>query len=232
MYIVIIGAGTVGYGLALELLQDSDHEIALVDNDAARVRELREELGEVAVQGDGTEVVFLESIGLARADLLIAVTGNDSHNLVSCQVAKHWFKVGRTIARVNDPKNERLFKLLGVDSTVSAASAVLAQLEVDLPEHTLIPLMHLRRGGLEVVNLHVQESSPVANRTLRELELPPQTIISLVVGGDGTPRVPTGETTLRVGDELIAVIAEASEPALRALVSSPGHDDGGAGGRS
>jgi hypothetical protein len=62
--------------------------------------------------------------------------------------------------------------------------------------------------------------------------LPPQTIISLVVGGDGTPRVPTGETTLRVGDELIAVIAEASEPALRALVSSPGHDDGGAGGRS
>lgn len=221
MYIVVIGAGTVGYGLAVELLRDSEHEVVLVDTDGAIVRDLREELGESVVLGDGTEVVFLESIGLARADLMIAVTGNDSHNLVACQVAKHWFHVPRAIARVNDPLNERLFRLLGVDSTVSAAAAVLAQLEVDLPEHTLVPLMHLRRRGLEVVDLHVQPGSPAANRAIRDLTLPPQALISLVVGLDGTPQVPTGDTILRVGDEVIAVIAEDSEPALRKLVATP-----------
>lgn len=221
MYIVVIGAGTVGYGLAIELLQSTEHEVVLVDNDANLVRDLREELGESAIFGDGTEVVFLESIGLARADLLVAVTGDDSHNLVACQVARHWFHVGRTIARVNDPLNERLFRLLGVDSTVSAASAVLAQLEVDLPEHTLIPLMHLRKRGLEVVDLHVQPGSTAAGKPLRALQLPPQTLISLVVSLDGTPVVPTGETVLAVGDEIIAVIAEDSESALRQMVAAP-----------
>ncbi len=221
MYIVVVGGGTVGYGLTVELLRNSDHEVVLVEHDGAVVRDLREELGDSVVQGDGTEVVFLESIGLARADLLIAVTGNDSHNLVASQVAKHWFHVPRAISRVNDPLNERLFRLLGVDSTVSAAAAVLAQLEVDLPEHTLVPLMHLRRRGLEVVDLHVQPGSPAAGRALRDLTLPPQALISLVVGLDGTPQVPTGDTVLQVGDELIAVIAEDSESALRQLVASP-----------
>ncbi|MSP22538.1 MAG: TrkA family potassium uptake protein [Dehalococcoidia bacterium] len=221
MYIVVIGAGTVGYGLAIELLRSTEHEVVLVDSDAGLVRDLREELGESAIFGDGTEIVFLESIGLARADLLVAVTGDDSHNLVACQVARHFFHVGRTIARVNDPLNERLFRLLGVDSTVSAASAVLAQLEVDLPEHTLIPLMHLRKRGLEVVDLHVQPGSAVAGKPLRSLQLPPQTLISLVVSLDGTPVVPTGDTVLAVGDEIIAVIAEDSEAALRQIVASP-----------
>ena len=221
MYIVVIGAGTVGYGLTIELLRSTEHEVVLVDNDAALVRDLHEELGESAIFGDGTEVVFLESIGLGRADLLIAVTGDDSHNLVACQVARHFFHVGRTIARVNDPLNERLFRLLGVDSTVSAASAVLAQLEVDLPEHMLIPLMHLRKRGLEVVDLHVQPGSTAAGKALRSLQLPPQTLISLVVSLDGTPVVPTGDTVLAVGDEIIAVISEDSESALRQMVASP-----------
>ncbi|MCC6236325.1 MAG: TrkA family potassium uptake protein [Dehalococcoidia bacterium] len=221
MYIVVVGGGTVGYGLTIELLRNSEHEVVLVDNDGSVVRDLRDELGDSVVHGDGTEVVFLESIGLARADLVVAVTGNDSHNLVASQVAKHWFHVPRAIARVNDPLNERLFRLLGVDSTVSAAAAVLAQLEVDLPEHTLVPLMHLRRRGLEVVDLHVQPGSPAAGRAIRDLTLPPQALISLVVGLDGTPQVPTGDTILQVGDELIAVIAEDSESALRHLVAAP-----------
>ena len=221
MYIVVIGGGTVGYGLITELLANTDHEVVLVEEDGARAAELREELGEVVIRGDGTEVVFLESVGTARADLVIAVTGNDSHNLVACQVAKHWFHVDRAIARVNDPRNERLFKLLGIDSTVSAASVVLAQLEVDLPEHTLIPLMRLRGSGLEVIDLHVQKGSEADGKLIRDLQLPPQTIICLVADMNGAPRVPTGDTVLQPGDEVIAVAAEESEPELRRLVSLP-----------
>ena len=220
MYIVIVGAGNVGYGLALELYGHADFEIVLVESDRARSEVLRDELGELCVFGDGTEVAFLDSVGVGRADLLIAVTGDDAHNLVACQVARHRFGVARTIARVNNPRNERLFQMLGIESTVSAAAAVLAQIEVDLPEHAFIPLLRLRASGLEVVDLHVQRGSAAAGVPLRVLALPESTVISIVVTGDRA-RVPDGDTVLQPGDEIIAIIAQQAEPAMRALVSGP-----------
>ncbi|MXZ47223.1 MAG: TrkA family potassium uptake protein [Chloroflexi bacterium] len=220
MYIVIIGAGNVGYGLALELYSHADYEILLVENDRGRAEVLRDELGELCVYGDGTEVTFLESIGVSRADIVIAVTGDDSHNLIACQVAQHRFGVSRTIARVNNPRNERLFQTLGIESTVSAASAVLAQIEADLPAQSFIPLLRLRASGLEVVDLHVQPRSRAAGVALRDLDLPDDAVISLVVSGDSS-RVPDGDTVLEAGDEIIAVIGQESEPAMRELVRSP-----------
>src|SRR5262245_40588050 len=103
MYIIVVGAGKVGYGLGVELLAGGNHEVVLVERDRSRATELRDELGDSIVHGDGTEVVFLESVGARRADLLISVTADDGANLVACQVAKHWFHVQRTIARVNNP---------------------------------------------------------------------------------------------------------------------------------
>ncbi len=220
MYIIIVGAGNVGYGLALELYENTNNEILLVERDRARALLLREELGELVVQGDGTEVSFLEGVGAGRADLFIAVTGDDAHNLVACQVVQHRFGVTRTIARVNNPRNERLFQQLGIATTVSAAAAVLAQIEVDLPEHTFIPLMHLRESGLEVVDLHVQHGSAAEGVALRDLDLPENCVISLVVTGRQA-RVPDGDTVLQVGDEIIAVIEQDAGPAMRALVSAP-----------
>ena len=225
MYIVIVGAGNVGYGLALELYGNTDYEVLLVERDRRRALLLREELGELAVEGDGTEAVFLEGIGAGRADLLIAVTGDDAHNLVACQVARHRFGVARTIARVNNPRNERLFQLLGIEATVSAAAAVLAQIELDLPEQAFIPLVKLRASGLEVVDLHVQHGSAAAGVALRDLRLPQRTTISLVVGGEGA-RVPAGDTVLRPGDEIIAIIDQQAGPAMRALVSAPPPQEG------
>jgi len=224
MYIVIVGAGTVGYALATELQGIADHEVVLLDRDRSRAAELREELGEMVAHGDGTEVTFLESVGARRADMMIAVTGDDGTNLVACQVAKHWFKVGRTIARVNNPRNEELFRRLGIDSTVSATQAIMAQIEVDLPEHTLVPLMRLHDSGLQLVDLHVLEGSDAAGRAIRSLALPDQTLITLVVGADGNPQVPSGDTVLRSGDEVIAVIPHAAEPELRRLISGPQPD--------
>ncbi|MYE45153.1 MAG: hypothetical protein F4X25_00050 [Chloroflexi bacterium] len=128
--------------------------------------------------------------------------------------------MGRTIARVNNPRNERLFQLLGIESTVSAAAAVLAQIEVDLPEQAFIPLVKLRASGLEVVDLHVQDASTVAGVALRDLDLPERTTISLVISGEGA-RVPDGDTVLEPGDEIIAIIDQQAEPQMRALVSAP-----------
>ena len=191
MYIIIVGAGNVGYGLALELYGNTDYEVLLVERQRQRALLLREELGELVVEGDGTEVTFLERIGARRADLVIAVTGDDAHNLVACQVARHYFGIGRTIARVNNPRNERLFQLV-----------------------------KLRASGLEVVDLHVQEDASAAGVALRDLELPERTTISLVISGEGA-NVPDGDTVLRPGDEIIAIIDQQAEPEMRALVSAP-----------
>ena len=97
VYIIVVGGGIVGYGLALELQALPDHEVTIVERSESRARELRDELGEMIALGDGCEISFLESVGARRCDLLIAVTADDGANLVACQVAKHWFDVDRTI---------------------------------------------------------------------------------------------------------------------------------------
>lgn len=218
MYIIVVGGGIVGYGIGLELQMMPGHEVTIIERDVERAAELRDELGEMVVTGDGSEVAFLDQVGAGRADLLITVTADDAANLVACQVAKHQFGVERTIARVNDPRNEELFRMLGVDSTVSAAQAVMAQIETTLPEHTVVPLMRLEGSGLKVVNLHLQEGAPAAGRPLRDLRLPEQTVISLVIDGDG-PRVPDGDTILHSGDEVIAVIPVDAEETMRELIT-------------
>ena len=220
MYIIVVGGGAVGHGIALELQQMPDHEVAIVELNSGRAAELRAVLGEMVVHGDGSEIAFLEGVGAGRADLLIAVTADDGANLVSCQIAKHWFNVKRTIARVNDPRNEALFLRLGVDSIVSAAGAVMAQIEATLPEHTIIPLMALEGSRLHVVDLRVQEGSPAVGRALRDLQFPAEVLVAVVIGKEGA-RVPDGDTVLRAGDEVIAVIPKESDAAVRAMIAGP-----------
>ena len=96
----------------------------------------------------------------------------------------------------------------------------MAQIEVSLPEHTVVPLMRLKESGMEIADLHVIAGSAAEGRAVRSLDLPPDTVISLVIT-DGVPRIPTGETVLAAGDEVIAVISQSSEAALRKLMSGP-----------
>jgi trk system potassium uptake protein TrkA len=224
MYIIVVGGGNVGYGLALELQQLPDHEVTIVELSSARAGALRDELGEMVVHGDGSEISFLEGVGARRAEMLIAVTADDGANLVTCQVAKHWFGVHRVIARVNNPRNVDLFHALGIDSTISGAQAVMAQIEATLPEHTVVPLMKLEGSGLRVIDMRVQEGALVAGRTLREVELPQQALIAAVIGPDGA-RTPDGGTVLRPGDEIIAVIPDDAEEAMRSLIAGIVPDD-------
>lgn len=220
MYIIVVGGGNVGYGLALELQRLPDYEVTIVELNANRANSLRDELGEMVMHGDGSEIAFLDSVGAARADLVIAVTADDGANLVTSQVARHWFKVPRVIARVNDPRNETLFRRMGVSSIVSAAGAVMAQIEATLPEHTLIPLMALESAGLQIVTMRVQDGSVVADQSLRTVEFPAGVLITIVIGAEGA-RTPAGDTILRPGDEIIAVVPRDAEDALRAMVTAP-----------
>ena len=218
MYIIVVGGGEVGYYLTKTLLSDG-HEVLLLESATARSQRLVEEFGSIVIRGDGCEAATLESVGTGRADMLIAVTSDDEDNLVSCQVAKHKFGVPRTIARIKNPGNEKIFKLLGIDTTVNTTSIILAHIESELPYHPLIPLLKLRRGGLEVVEVKVQPGSSIAGKRLGDLKLPPETMISLIAKEKG-PQLPTKDTILEAGDEIVAVARTDYEEELRIVLTA------------
>lgn len=220
MYIIVVGGGKVGFHLAKELVE-ANHEVLLIEQDAEKAREIADELGDIVMEGDGCEATVLDKAGTARADMLLAVTGDDEDNLVSCQVAKQRFNVARTVARINNPTNEEIFRKLEVDITVSATSAIMAHIEQELPTHQLIPLMKLTGSGLEIVELRIPAESRVVGRAVKATMLPFQSMICLVVGEDGQPKVPTAETILHAGDEIVAVTLHESEDALREALLAP-----------
>lgn len=220
MYIIVVGGGKVGYYLAKELVEEG-HEVLVIEKDATKVERIAEDLGDITLRGDGCEAATMEMAGFGRADMVIAVTGDDEDNLVVCQVAKAKFNVPRAVARINNPKNEDVFKKLGIDTTVSATSAILAQIEQELPTHPLIPLLTLKGGGLEMVEVKVPENSAAVGKRIGEILLPQQSLIALIVDEDGVPRVPKNDTVVRAGDEIVAVTRTENEDALRSVLTSP-----------
>ncbi len=219
MYVVIIGGGKVGFYLAKELAE-SNHEVLVIERNAGKVAEIEEVLGELVMRGDGCEAAIQEQAGVRRADLVLAVTGEDEDNLVACQVARHVFNVQRIVARINNPKNELIFRKLGFESTVSATSAIMSHIEQELPIHPLISLLTLRRG-FQVVEVRVPGESGIIGRPLRDVLLPHQSIIWGIVDNEGNPKAPTPDTILHAGDEVVAVTLQESVEALRSALSAP-----------
>jgi len=219
MYIILVGGGKVGFYLAKELAE-SNHEVLVIEQDPAKVQEIQDELGDIAMEGDGCEATVLEKAGTSRADMLLAVTGDDEDNLIACQVAKQRFNVSRTVARINDPKNEEIFRRLDVDITVSATSAIMAHIEQELPTHQLIPLMRLG-SGLEIVEVRIPEDSRIVGRPIREILLPYQSMVAIIIDEGGRPKMASGDTIIRAGDEVVAVTMHESEEALREALMAP-----------
>ena len=217
MYIVIIGGGQVGYYLAKALL-DEGHEVLVVERDPRRVEFINNELGSVCIRGDGCETATLAEVGTERSDLLIAVMARDEGNLVACQVAKYRFNVPRTIARLSNPSNEAIFKKLGIDVTVSSTNIILENIKQEVPTHSLTHLLSLRDKGMEVVDVKIQPGSSAVGKAIKELSLPPDTILSLVISKERKPQVPTASTVLQAGDQIIAVTPVELEEALRAAL--------------
>jgi trk system potassium uptake protein TrkA len=219
MYVIVIGGGKVGYFLARELMQEM-HEVLVIEQDSAKCERIAEELGDIVLRGDGCEATTAELAGFGRADMVIAVTGDDEDNLVSCQLAKTKFSVPRTVARLNNPKNEKIFRLLGIDTTVSATAAILAQIEQELPTHQMIPLLKLKTG-LELVGVKIPPDAKVIGKELKDLLLPHGTLLVLMVGKDGGTKVPSGDSTLQAEDEVVAVTRPENEEALRVVLTEP-----------
>jgi trk system potassium uptake protein TrkA len=216
MYVVVVGGGNVGYYLTKELLA-AGHEVVVIERDPSRARQIGDELGSIVVPNDGCEGRFQAEAGMARADVMAAVTGEDEDNLVACQVAKMRFNVPRAIARVNNPKNEKLFRQLAIDETVSPTRSILGAIEHEIPIHDLLHLAELERGELQIVEAQLDSSSPVIGRELRDLQLPEGSSVAVLVRDD-RPQAPRPETRLRAGDRVLAVTSAEHEAELRNLL--------------
>jgi trk system potassium uptake protein TrkA len=215
MYAIIAGGGKVGFFLARELI-DHGHEVLLIENNAERAEFIANELGNVVLRGNADEASTLAEAGAERADVVIAVTGDDEDNLVLLQVAKRRFGTRRTIARINDPRNESLFRTLGIDATVNATQVMLSVLEQEIPQANLVPLLRLRDTDVEVVEAVVDSRSQVTGSPLRDVELPPESTIAVVIR-KGSAFFPNGATVLEPGDEVVALTRGIHEPRLRRL---------------
>jgi trk system potassium uptake protein TrkA len=214
MYIVIAGGGMVGYFLCKALL-DEGHEVIVIEKDRQRYHRGEEELGAVFMHGDGCEAAVLAEAGAERADIFIAVTDQDEDNLVACQVAKARFHVAKTIARINNPRNEKVFKQLGIDRTVSQVKHILEDIEEQIPTHLLAHLFTLTDMGMEIVELKVSEGSRAVGKQVSELVLPQDTVLSLLLRNGNKPRLLDPALVIQTGDRIIAIVSPDREPALR-----------------
>lgn len=203
-YMLVVGGGKVGWNLARELI-DKGHEVTLIESDRERYQTVEQELEHRVLYGDASELWILERAGIARAAMVIAVTGDDEDNLLICQVAKDKYGVERVIARVNNPRNRQHFELLGVKPYVSATDLILRLIEREVPRYGLVHLLDLADAKIEIIDLLIGDNAQVVGRRLDEIDMPKGSLLISVMR-DGTGFVPTPDTVLAAGDEVLAVL--------------------------
>ena len=204
MYVLIVGAGKVGWNLARELIQ-KDNEVTVIESDPVRYAVVEEELEHSVHYGDGSELWVLERAGIERAELVIAVTGDDEDNILISQVAREKYGVERIVARCNNPRNLQHFELLKIQPAVSATDLILRLIEHEVPKYGLVHLLDLPQERLEIIELEVAEGSAAAGQKVRDLGLPDGSLVISVLR-EGAGFVPTGESVVQAGDEVLLVL--------------------------
>jgi trk system potassium uptake protein TrkA len=216
-YAIIIGGGKIGYFLARSLI-NRDYEVLLMEKDRTMYHQLSADLGDVVMHGDGCEPTTLQSAGIARADLLVASTGDDADNLVICQMASHCFGRTNIIARINNPDHDALFEKLGVTRRVSGTAAILNLLGQKLERASVVLMGALEHSDIEVVELILDERSPLIGVQLAEMKLPAEALVISVLRG-GQAMIPNSETTFALDDVVLILIPSEWESTLREFVA-------------
>ncbi|MCX5702732.1 MAG: TrkA family potassium uptake protein [Candidatus Omnitrophica bacterium] len=216
MYIIIVGAGKVGYFLSKRLCE-SKHTVIIVEKDKTLCEQIARELGALVIHGDGCDPRILDEAGVARADVLAAVTGEDEDNLIICQLAKERFGVQRTVGRVNNPDNEHTFSELGIDAPVDSTKIIAKIIEEEVSFSDFVTLMSFKRGKLAIVRVDLPSDSPVINKSIQEVSLPESSVLVSILRGEDVI-IPKGNTILKAGDDVIALTLIGNEPQLLNLL--------------
>lgn len=217
MNILIVGAGKVGYSLAKRLIADK-HTVSIIEKDRIICEELAKELDILVIHGDGCDPCVLEEAGIERADVISAVTGDDEDNLVICQIAKERFNLRRTVGRINDSKNERIFTELGVDVPIDSTAIIAKIIKGEAAFEDFVNLMSFQRGKLVIVRLDLPEDSPVINKKVMDVELPPDSVLVSILRAEEVI-VPKGNTVFNPGDDVIAITSVGNEAQLLKILA-------------
>jgi trk system potassium uptake protein TrkA len=212
MYIVIVGAGKVGFYLAKRLCSRK-HTVAIVDKDKLVCEEIAKELEALVVNGDGCQPRILEEAGIEQADVIAAVTGEDEDNLIICQLAKEKFHVRRSVGRINNPDNELTVAELGVDVPIDATKIISKIIEEEVSFSDFVNLMSFKRGKLSIVRVDLPAESPVIDKEVKDIKLPADSVLVSILRGEEVV-VPKGDTVLKTGDDIIAITTVGNEPQL------------------
>jgi len=216
-YAIVAGGGKVGANVARSLLA-MGHEVSLIEQRPHRYEQLEVEFEHQVLLGDATELHVLERAGIERPpDLVLGVTGDDEDNLIICQLAREGYRVPKVIARVNDPRNQEHFDLLGIRQTVCATANVLGLVEHEVPEHGIVHLLQLRQENLEIVELQIGRDSPAAGKRVAGLTLPGGSRLISVMR-NGRSELAEESTVLRPGDQVLAVLEPGKEDELRRVL--------------
>jgi trk system potassium uptake protein TrkA len=218
MYILVAGGGKVGANLARTLLKDGRHEVTLIEQRRDRFERLEHEFEHQVLLGDATEIYVLERAGIARPpDVVAALTGDDEDNLIICQLAQVKYGAPKVIARVNDPRNQVHFDLLGISPTVSATRGLMALIEHEVPEHDLVHLLELRQENLEIVEVQIEAGAPAAGKRVEKLDLPEGSRL-ISITRKGRSEIAVGSTELQPGDQVLAILQPGKEDELRRVL--------------
>lgn len=214
MYVVIVGGGKVGSYLA-RMLKESGYQITLVEERKEQVAKILEDQPDLnVVRGDGCEPDILDEARMLKADAVVAVTGHDEDNIVVCMLAKHEYEVPSTIARINNPKNEWLFReSFGVDIALSNTHMIAKILQEEVALGDIVTLLKLRKGAVSLVEVTLEESSPAVGKALKDIEMAGDTVLVTVIRGNDLI-LPKGDTVLMAGDEILAVTSTTGEGSL------------------
>ncbi len=203
MYIVILGAGNIGFFLAKKLLADK-HQVCFIEKSFERVEFIAHNSSIPILRGDGTQPQVLGEARLEKADAFVALTSKDEVNIISCQLAKELFKVRRTVAKVNNPRNLKVFTALGIDAPVDSTSIISRIVEEEASFTDFMNLLSIKKGKLSIVRLDLPENSPVINKKIKDIRLPQDTVLVSILR-EGEVIIPKGDTELLWGDEVIGI---------------------------
>jgi trk system potassium uptake protein TrkA len=203
MYVVVAGAGRLGLVLAKKLQEDK-HQVCLVDTSESLCNRLATELkGIMIICGDATYPDVLREAKIEKAEVCVSATSRDEDNIIVCYLAKDLFGVKRTVARVNDSKHMPLYKYMNVDNPVDSTAIISRAVEEEASFSDVMSLLSIKKGRLSIVRVDIPQDSPVANKSLKEITLPANSVLVSILRGPDII-IPSGSTTILPGDEVIA----------------------------
>ena len=223
MRVAVAGAGSVGRSIARELL-DNGHQVLLIDRDPGAVAP-ESVLEAEWLLADACEISSLDEAGVQRCDVVVAATGDDKANLVVSLIAKTEYAVPRTVARVNNPKNEWMFdEAWGVDVAVSTPRLMTALVEEAVSIGDIVRIMTFQQSGTDLVELTMPDSSPYVGLRVGDVPFPAETVLVAIVR-EGRPIAPTADDPLEAHDELLFVTGGDVSSQLERLLAPGGISD-------